>query len=149
MMGYNSMVNINFESVITVILFLFSLTITVLYFQSLIRLKQTARTAAELFLTNYAFQDIDVNTEKEEVSDIHKENFIKFLSDSRDWAFEYIDKSQKQIKDFVDIADKEFAFFNAYKSLSEGQLYHETMEIISEEYKKLKQLLPEELDDRR
>jgi biopolymer transport protein ExbB/TolQ len=143
------MVNINFEFAVAVILFLFSLTVTALYFQSLIKLKQTARAAAELFLTNHAFQDIDVSADKEEVSEIHKENFIKFLSDSRDWAFEYIDRSQKQIKDFVDIADKEFAFFNAYKSLSEGQLYHETMEIISEEYKKLKQLLPEESDDRR
>jgi phosphosulfolactate synthase (CoM biosynthesis protein A) len=30
---------------------------------------------------------------------LHKENFIKFLSDSRDWAFEYIETSQKTIKE--------------------------------------------------
>jgi hypothetical protein len=30
---------------------------------------------------------------------VHKENFIKFLSDSRDWAFEYIETSQKTIKE--------------------------------------------------
>ena len=30
---------------------------------------------------------------------VHKENFIKFLSDSRDWAFEYIEQSQKTIKE--------------------------------------------------
>ncbi len=33
---------------------------------------------------------------------IHKENFIKFLSDSRDWAFEYIEKSQQTIKEVSD-----------------------------------------------
>ena len=33
---------------------------------------------------------------------IHKENFIKFLSDSRDWAFEYIERSQKTIKEVSD-----------------------------------------------
>jgi hypothetical protein len=148
-MGYNNMVNINFDLIIIVILFLFSSTITVLYFQSLIKIKQIARTSVDSFIANYVFQDIDIVTETEDVSDIHKENFIKFLSDSRDWAFDYIDKSQKQIKDFIDIADKEFSFFNSYKTLSEGQLYHETMEVISKEYKKLKQLLPEESDDRR
>ena len=29
-------------------------------------------------------------------------NFIKFLSDSRDWAFEYIEKSQQTIKEVSD-----------------------------------------------
>jgi hypothetical protein len=33
---------------------------------------------------------------------VHKENFIKFLSDSRDWAFEYIEQSQKTIKEVSD-----------------------------------------------
>jgi predicted RNA-binding protein with EMAP domain len=141
--------NIKFELIVIVALLVFSSSLAVLYFQSLIKIKQIAKAAAESFITNYVFQDTDIVTETEEVSDIHKENFIKFLSDSRDWAFDYIDKSQKQIKDFIDIADKEFAFFNTYSSLSEGQLYHETMQIIFEEYTKLKQLLPEELDDRR
>jgi hypothetical protein len=81
--------------------------------------------------------------------DIHKENFIKFLSDSRDWAFDYIDKVQKGLKNFIDIADKEFAYFDSYGILSQGHPHYETMEKISSEYKKLKELLPEETDDRR
>jgi len=37
-----------------------------------------------------------------EDQDIHKENFIKFLSDSRDWAFDYIERSQETIKEVIE-----------------------------------------------
>jgi hypothetical protein len=76
--------------------------------------------------------------------DIHTKNFIKFLSDSREMAFDYIDNAQDQIKNFLDIADKEFAFFDAYGSLTSEYPHYDAMKIISEEYKKLKSLLPEE-----
>ena len=76
--------------------------------------------------------------------DIHTKNFIKFLSDSREMAFSYIDNAQDQIKNFIDIADKEFAFFDSYGSLTSEYPHYETMKIISEEYKKLKSLLPAE-----
>jgi len=76
--------------------------------------------------------------------DIHTKNFIKFLSDSREMAFNYIDNAQDQIKNFIDIADKEFAFFDSYGSLTSEYPHYETMKIISEEYKKLKSLLPAE-----
>jgi hypothetical protein len=76
--------------------------------------------------------------------DIHTKNFIKFLSDSREMAFDYIDNAQDQIKNFVDIADKEFAFFDAYGSLTSEYPHYDAMKTISEEYKKLKSLLPEE-----
>lgn len=76
--------------------------------------------------------------------DIQQESFIKFLSDSREMAFDYIDNAQKQIKEFIDIADKEFAFFDSWGLLSEDQLYYENMKRVSEEYKKLRSLLPEE-----
>lgn len=73
-----------------------------------------------------------------------QENFLKFVSDSREWAYEYIDNVQTELKRFIDIADKEFAYFDQYGILSQGYPHYETMKIMSEEYKKLKQLLPEE-----
>ena len=109
----------------------------------------TLNSAALANISNLALKETIAFNHFEDTQDVHQENFIKFLSDSRDWAFEYIDKSQKQIKEFVDIADKQFAFFDSWGTLSEGDLYYETMKIVSEEYKKLKQLLPEETDDRR
>ena len=60
---------------------------------------------AELFIKNKALEDLTFQVKNSVgISDdeIHKENFIKFLSDSRDWAFEYIEKSQQTIKEVSD-----------------------------------------------
>lgn len=120
------------------------------YIITLNRLKKTTSIVFDLFLKNSTLINAEIDEPtKEIVNDIHKDSFIKFLSDSRDWAFEYIDKSQKQIKEFIEIADREFAFFDSYGVLSQEYPHYETMKTISEEYKKLKSLLPEETDDRR
>ena len=61
----------------------------------------------KLFIENSLLQEY-VNVTQSESSkfsseeSIHKENFIKFLSDSRDWAFEYIERSQQTIKEVSD-----------------------------------------------
>jgi len=60
---------------------------------------------AELFIKNRALEELNSQANSGiNMSDdtLHKENFIKFLSDSRDWAFEYIEKSQKTIKEVSD-----------------------------------------------
>ena len=57
---------------------------------------------AELFIKNRALEELNSQANSGiNMSDdtLHKENFIKFLSDSRDWAFEYIEKSQQTIKE--------------------------------------------------
>lgn len=57
---------------------------------------------AELFIKNAALEELTNRIKNDSgISDdsIHKENFIKFLSDSRNWAFEYIEKSQQTIKE--------------------------------------------------
>lgn len=84
-----------------------------------------------------------------EDQDVHKENFIKFLSDSRDWAFDYIDQVQKGLQEFIDIADKEFAYFDSFGILTQQYPNYEAMKKLSSEYKKLKELLPKESNDRR
>lgn len=130
-------------------LILSNVVISIFYFQSLLKVKYYSKEVVDTTFQNILLQGKNDLEQNEKVEDIHKENFIKFLSDSRDWAFEYIDKSQKQIKEFIDIADKEFAFFDAYGILTSEYPHYESMKIISEEYKKLKALLPEESDDRR
>lgn len=137
------------ENILIIFLSGLSFSLIFLYFQSLKNIKSLSKLTIDLLFKNSTFQD-DIDADKNLIlEDTHRENFIKFLSDSRNWAFEYIDKSQKQIKEFVDIADKEFAFFDKYGILSEGDLHYNTMKTISEEYKKLKILLPEENNDRR
>lgn len=66
------------------------------------KLKKSNILLAELFIKNKALEEIASQVKNNIIlSDdaIHKENFIKFLSDSRDWAFEYIETSQKTIKE--------------------------------------------------
>ena len=66
------------------------------------KLKKTQFLLAELYLKNSALEELFLKTKVSDIDsgeDIHKENFIKFLSDSRDWAFEYIETSQKVIKE--------------------------------------------------
>ncbi len=60
---------------------------------------------AELFIKTRALEELNSqidNSARMSDDTIHKENFIKFLSDSRDWAFEYIEKSQQTIKEVSD-----------------------------------------------
>ena len=75
------------------------------YWATLSKLKKSNLLLAELFIKNRALEELNSQTNSGiNMSDdtLHKENFIKFLSDSRDWAFEYIEKSQQTIKEVSD-----------------------------------------------
>lgn len=73
---------------------------------------------------------------------IHSENFIKFLSDSREWAFDYIEKVQVGLNTFVKDIEKEIEHFDKYGETISTPL-NKSMEKISKSYKNLKTLLPE------
>jgi hypothetical protein len=77
-------------------------------------------------------------------SDVHKENFIKFLSDSRDWAYLYIEDVQKGLSKFVNEIEPEIEYFDEYGIVGEAYPHYHSMKKISQEYKELKKLLPEE-----
>jgi len=83
--------------------------------------------------------------------DVHTKNFIKFLSDSRDWAFEYIENVQKGIKKFVSEVNPQFEYFNKQEKLENGILSVSdfTIKKIHKEIQELKKFLPEEDFDRR
>lgn len=79
-----------------------SLSFSIAYWATLNKLKRSNVLMAELFIKNAALEELTNRIKNDSgISDdsIHKENFIKFLSDSRDWAFEYIEQSQKTIKE--------------------------------------------------
>ena len=79
-----------------------ALSFAIAYISVFSKLKKTQFLLAELYLKNSAIEEVLLKTkinESDSGQDIHKENFIKFLSDSRDWAFEYIETSQKVIKE--------------------------------------------------
>ena len=146
---YNYIVNIDIQQTLLFVSLVINVIIVVLYFQTLTKLKETIKASSDLYIKGLIADDVLSNIKTEKELDIHQENFIKFLSDSRDWAFDYIDNVQKELKDFIETADKEFAYFDSYGILSEDQLFYDNMKTISAKYKKLKNLLPEDIDDRR
>jgi hypothetical protein len=89
----------------TVLLIFFttmSISLSIAYLSLFDKVKKCNLALTKLFLENEGlkeviFQNKDINSNSED--GVHKENFIKFLSDSRDWAFEYIETSQKTIKE--------------------------------------------------
>jgi hypothetical protein len=71
------------------------------------------------------------------------DDFIKFLSDSRDWAFTYIEDVQANLSNF----DKQMTSFiewnNTYGSTAGDNVHSEKIKQISLAYEELKSLLPE------
>lgn len=76
--------------------------------------------------------------------DVHKESFIKFLSDSRDWAFEYIENVQNGLTEFTNALDRDIEYFDTFGDSMSIKPNYELLQKISIEYKKLKSLLPED-----
>ena len=78
-------------------------------------------------------------------NDVHKESFIKFLSDSRDWAYTYIEDIQEGLANFVNDVEPEISHFDEYgEALSMSRPDYPSMKNISKAYKELKTLLPED-----
>jgi hypothetical protein len=89
----------------TVLLIFFatmSISFSIAYLSLFEKLKKCNLALTKLFLENEGLKEILLQNKSIDIQSedgIHKENFIKFLSDSRDWAFEYIETSQKIIKE--------------------------------------------------
>jgi hypothetical protein len=135
-----------FIVVFATLTFCFALSYMLVLKQS-IKLKKDI---SKLFIENTLLQeyvDLTKSTKTKEDSDesIHKENFIKFLSDSRDWAFSYIENVQKGLTKFVSDIDADVSYFDKYgDALSMSRPDYPSMKNISKAYKELKTLLPEE-----
>lgn len=138
--------------IMSIIGFIASISIfAVLYFRLVRRLKQAIQISAELFFTNQALEQSLGIGASEEIADIHKENFIKFLSDSRDWAFDYIEEVQKGLANFIEEVEPHIEYYNAYGAAVEGMVapHDKALKKISKEFEKLKSLLPEDKADGR
>ena len=108
--------------------------------------------AKTLMSYNALISNSEINGNISQISqdlDIHKENFIKFLSDSRDWAFDYIEEVQNGLQQFIKNVEPSVVYFDKFGNVVEGSPHHNDMKILSENFKQLKKLLPEEINDRR
>jgi hypothetical protein len=129
-----------------------SVSLLVGLISSTIKLKNMSDNFASLFVAYSALNQLaELPNELSKDNDIHKENFIKFLSDSREWAFGYIEEVQSGLNKFIKEVEPQLDYYNKYGIVVEGMIppHDFALKKISKEFEDLKKLLPEETDDRR
>ena len=95
---------------------------------------------------------IDKTIISEKLSEIKNKNkvdpsseaFLKFVSDSRDWAYAYIEDVQASLDKFITDIEPEIIYFDEYGDLMGAEPNYNSMKKISVAYKKLKELLPKD-----
>jgi hypothetical protein len=119
------------------------------YVMTLKKLNKSQKAFTELYAASLKLQEMikELDTESRSDSDIHKDNFIKFISDSRDWAFQYIEEVQDGLKKFVEDIDPEIQYFKEYGNMMSMQPNYYSMKKIAESYNQLKKLLPGEVEE--
>ena len=114
-----------------------------------IKVVKLKKSLSKLFIEKTLLQEYIESTksiidEKNFEDSVHKENFIRFLSDSRDWAYKYIEDVQFGIKEFIDSVDPDLLHFDEYGKVGSAYPHYEAMVRINNAYKKLKTLMPKE-----
>ena len=96
-------------------------------------------------LLEQEIQHKENKTDKEKAN----EDFLKFVSDSRDLAYEYIETVQAGLQKFINEVGPQIDYYDKYGSAVEGMVapHDFALKKISSEFKELKKLLPEN-DDR-
>jgi hypothetical protein len=89
---------------------------------------------------------VELSEEKNRLTDTSSEAFLKFISDSRDWAYQYIDDVQVSLNKFITDIEPEILYFETYGDLMGAEPNYNSMKKISGAYKELKKLLPEDYD---
>ena len=134
-----------------VVLSILTISFLISYVSVSKKLNSVSEGFAKLFIAHSALQDSISNTPTKTEDDIHKENFIKFLSDSREWAYEYIESVQAGLNKFVQEVEPEIEYYKTYGIVVEGMIapHDKALKKISKEFEELKKLLPEDTSDRR
>jgi hypothetical protein len=94
----------------------------------------------ELFEANGKIQELEKQIEQLNLKE--SDGFVKFLSSSRDWAFEYIEEVQKALTEFDEEVTPQLEWANTHGRLAGETVHTNTINTISEAYKKLKTVLP-------
>jgi len=140
-------------NIILILVASFGLSFFIAYIYTARQLKVTTQHLAETILLYLSSEENkSENTEnKVDADNIHKESFIKFLSDSRDWAFDYIEQTQKTISKFIEEVEPHIEYYNNYGTVVDGIIppHDKALKKISVELSLLKKLLPEDPNDRR
>jgi predicted nucleic-acid-binding protein len=130
-----------------IIIGLSTLTVSfaIAYSVTLYRVTKMNQAFKKLFISHESLQDFIAknNVEFKNDSDIHKENFIKFLSDSRDWAYQYIEDVQKSIDSIVEKTADTVKYHKDFGLLA-IEPYATQLNTLVDAIEELKTLLPKE-----
>lgn len=134
------------NSILLICLSIVSISFAIAYSITLKKLARLTQECAKLFIDNKTLEEFisTNNIEFKNDSDIHKENFIKFLSDSRDWAFEYIEEVQTGLTKFISDIEPEINYFKEYGDIASMQPNYYSLKKITDAYDELTKLLPKE-----
>ena len=137
------------NSIILISLSTLCVSFAIAYSITLKRLARLTQECAKLFIDNKTLEEFIAtnNVEFKNDSDIHKENFIKFLSDSRDWAFGYIEEVQMGLTKFVNDIEPEINYFKEYGDIIAMEPNYNSLKKITEAYDELTKLLPKEEEE--
>jgi hypothetical protein len=75
--------------------------------------------------------------------EIANESYVKFLNDSRDWAYSYIEDVQAKLADFSNKVEPQLNYYNTYGTSVQGP-HTILVKEISKAYEELKAVLPED-----
>ena len=84
------------------------------------------------------YQDIE-NAKLEQT-----DGFLKFVSDSRDWAFQYIEEVQTALSEFDKEVAPKLEWATTFGMVNGENAHTSILQNISEAYDKLKEVLPKE-----
>ena len=124
-----------------IILIVMTITMLSLMFK-ITRLKQDNLVLGKAIIEN-AFNKVSEES-KEDDAYIIQENFLKFVSDSREWAFDYIENTQEQLRSFINDLEKDVVFFENFGNLTQEYPHYDSMSKLAQHYRKIEKLLPEQ-----
>jgi hypothetical protein len=114
--------------------------------------KKSSKLAKEittLYIDNLALKKFIDNEIDNKITsqDVHNENFVKFLSDSREVAYSYIEDVQSGLNKFVSDVEPEINYFKEYGDLMGMHPNYYSLKKITEAYEELKKLLPKDEEE--
>jgi hypothetical protein len=80
--------------------------------------------------------------------EIANESYVRFLNESRDWAYNYIEDVQAKLKEFADKVEPQLDYFNTY-GRAVASPHTIMLEKIDSAYVDLKSVLPQENEEKK
>ncbi len=109
-----------------------------------IKNRKLLKTIVELHVDRMALENLISNQALSNEQPVDQgDGFIKFLSESREWAFNYIEEVQKQIEEFRSSVSPEILVFKSGKKLEKVEM-EMMLNRISTAFYKLESVLPQE-----